>query len=289
MKYILISFFLLMMNSCTNNNFSKIKSWGYQLQNYQGPFDYSRISKSSDRLWVIDYASDEKPLSLNEVSRLKKNNNILISYLSIGEAESYRPYFKKLPKDLLIESNKDWEGNFRVKYWDSRWQSVVIEYLNEVLAAGFDGVYLDIVDAFDYYEEGKEKKQKAQEMFKFVRKLHNHAKATNPDFFFIQQNGLSIVSHLENDKDWFELIDAVGIESMFFSGTKKMNNPFNLDESIIKYLSAYQKEDIPVFSVEYLNDKKLTSKYRSLAKDYKVIPLAAARSLNGTMLFPNEL
>lgn len=289
MKYILIFFFLAMINSCTDNSLSKVKSWGYQLQNYQGDSDYSRIIKSSNRLWVIDYASDEKPLSSNDVSKLKKNNNILISYLSIGEAESYRPYFDKLPKDLLIESNKDWEGNFRVKYWDSRWQSVIVEYLNEVLAAGFDGVYLDIVDAFDYYEEGKEKKLKAHEMFKFVKKLYNHAKATNPDFFFIQQNGLSIISYLENEKDWFELIDALGIESMFFSGPKKMNNPFNLDESIIKYLSAYQKEDIPIFSVEYLSDKKLTSKYRALAKEYKVLPLAAAKSLNGVMLFSDEL
>ena len=289
MKYLLTSLLLLIMNSCTDNNLSNIKSWGYQLQNYQGDFDYKRISKSSDRLWVIDYASDELPLTQKTISSLKKNNNILISYLSIGEAESYRPYFPKLPKDLLVEVNKDWEGNYRVKYWDTRWHDVMIEYLDKILAAGFDGVYLDIVDAFDYYEEGEEKKKKAEDMFEFVKKLQAHAKSINPDFLFIQQNGLSIISHIENNEGWFDLIDAVGIESMFFSGDQKMNNPFKLDDSIIKYLRSYQKEDVPVFSVEYINDKKLASKYKSLAKDYSVIPLAATKNLDGPMLFSSEL
>ena len=36
------------------------------------------------------------------------------------------------------------------------WQAVIFgdndAYLNRILAAGFDGVYLDIIDAYEYFE-----------------------------------------------------------------------------------------------------------------------------------------
>jgi len=43
-----------------------------------------------------------------------------------------------------------------VRYWDPRWQAVIYgsasAHLDRILAAGFDGVYLDIIDAYQYYE-----------------------------------------------------------------------------------------------------------------------------------------
>lgn len=32
------------------------------------------------------------------------------------------------------------------------WQEIVLAQLDAITAAGFDGVYLDIIDAFEYYE-----------------------------------------------------------------------------------------------------------------------------------------
>lgn len=44
-----------------------------------------------------------------------------------------------------------------VRYWEEDWQSVIYgsdgSYLRKILNAGFDGVYLDIIDAFEYFEE----------------------------------------------------------------------------------------------------------------------------------------
>jgi cysteinyl-tRNA synthetase len=52
--------------------------------------------------------------------------------------------------------NPDWPGNYKVKYWETDWQNIIYKnsdsYLNKILTAGFDGVYLDIIDAFEYYE-----------------------------------------------------------------------------------------------------------------------------------------
>lgn len=42
-------------------------------------------------------------------------------------------------------------------YWTKPWRDILFgqsdSYLDKVLAAGFDGVYLDVVDAYEYFEE----------------------------------------------------------------------------------------------------------------------------------------
>ncbi len=264
---------------------SDFSRWGYQLQNYSGAYDYSRIKNSKNMIWVIDYQSDEGNLTKDKVEILKTHRNKIISYFSIGEAETYRDYFASLPKDLLIEENKHWEGNYRVKYWDQRWHSVLINYLDKIIDAGFDGVYLDIIDAFDYYD-GAEKKNRANQMLTMIKSLKEHALARRPGFVFIQQNGASIIGHVTDATVWLSLIDAIGIESMFFSGAKPMNNPLHFDQSIIQYLPQYREAGKPIFSIEYIDKKDLIDQYRKLAEQYKVVPLAAGKKLDGKMINP---
>ena len=36
-----------------------------------------------------------------------------------------------------------------MKFWDSAWQEIIFAYTDRILAAGFDGVYLDKVDEFE--------------------------------------------------------------------------------------------------------------------------------------------
>jgi cysteinyl-tRNA synthetase len=82
-------------------------------------------------------------------------------YLSIGEAEDYRYYWQpdwnNNKPDWLGAENPDWAGNYKVKYWHKSWQDIIYgnnhSYLQKILDAGFNGVYLDIIDAFEYFEE----------------------------------------------------------------------------------------------------------------------------------------
>lgn len=80
--------------------------------------------------------------------------------MSIGEAEDYRYYWKSDWSNnkpaWMDKENPNWSGNFKVKYWEKDWQDILFgnddSYLEKVLDAGFDGVYLDIIDAFEFYE-----------------------------------------------------------------------------------------------------------------------------------------
>ena len=59
----------------------------------------------------------------------------------------------------LEEENPDWSGNYKIRYWDKNWQQIIFgnpdAYLDKILKAGFDGVYLDLVDSYEYFEELK--------------------------------------------------------------------------------------------------------------------------------------
>ncbi len=114
---------------------------------------------------IMDLFFDGKEYTPEQIDKLKQKANggsrLLICYLSIGEAEDYRYYWKddwKVGNPSFIEKeNPDWEGNYVVRYWEQEWQQIIYgndsSYLKKILDTGFDGVYLDIIDAFEQFEK----------------------------------------------------------------------------------------------------------------------------------------
>ena len=113
---------------------------------------------------LIDLFYGDSVLSQAEVSSLKQKagggKRLVISYVSIGQAEDYRYYWQdewsNEPPPWLRGEDPEWFGNYFVEYWDSGWQSIIFggegSYIDLVLDSGFDGVYLDRIDAFEYFE-----------------------------------------------------------------------------------------------------------------------------------------
>ncbi|MEZ4995015.1 MAG: endo alpha-1,4 polygalactosaminidase [Saprospiraceae bacterium] len=118
-----------------------------------------------DILLIDLYFDDpQAPLTTKEVSQLRLkpdgSSRLLIAYLSIGEAESYRYYWQagwnQNPPYWMEAENADWDGNFKIRYWEQDWKDILIgnkdSYVKKIVDAGFDGVYLDVVDAYEYFE-----------------------------------------------------------------------------------------------------------------------------------------
>jgi cysteinyl-tRNA synthetase, unknown class len=115
---------------------------------------------------IMDLFFEGQQFTSSEIQQLKQKANggkrMVICYMSIGEAEDYRYYWNSSwaasPPTWMAAENPDWPGNYKVRYWDDDWQDIIYKnsdsYLDRILSAGFDGVYLDIIDAFEYFEEG---------------------------------------------------------------------------------------------------------------------------------------
>ncbi len=116
-------------------------------------------------LLIMDlFFNDGSAFTASEIDQLKTKANgakrMVICYMSIGEAEDYRYYWQPvwsiIPPLWLSAENPDWPGNYKVKYWNADWQRIIYgndsSYLKKIIDAGFDGAYLDIIDAFEFYE-----------------------------------------------------------------------------------------------------------------------------------------
>ncbi len=142
----------------------EVKNFLYLLnpQMYRSKREYvDTLAETNFDLLVIDAFFKGKPLTPKDIERLKYKRNggrrLVISYLSIGEAEDYRHYWKKKwsdnPPEWLGEENPKWEGNYVVRYWHKEWHSIIEGYVARIVEAGFDGVFLDTVDTYYYYIE----------------------------------------------------------------------------------------------------------------------------------------
>lgn len=283
MKWLLL---LAGVLSCTSKPF-KPSRWGIQLQGYEGTDSLVKIKESPADLWVMDYMVDGKELTKTQTDLLRNDHKMMISYMSIGEAEEYRFYYPKMPKDLKGPSNPDFPNNFTVNYWDPRWQDIFLSkedgYLKRIMDGGFNGVFMDIIDAFERFPD---KDQKAEQMADFIVRISEAAKARDKNFLIILQNGLHIRRHLKDPEKLVKAIDGVNAESGFFYGSQEINNPFMENAALLEDVRFYQSHGKFVLSLEYLSAPALIQQYFSFSKKHGLIPVAAERNLKGQFVSP---
>ena len=155
-------------NSDTITTLDEAKNFLYliNLENYASKQDFiTAVAATNYDLLITDLFFNDTAFTVSEITQLKEKQNggerLVLSYMSIGEAEDYRYYWQPNwatdPPAWLDGENPDWEGNYKVQYWLEDWQNIIMgtenSYLKKILDAGFNGVYLDIIDAFEYYEE----------------------------------------------------------------------------------------------------------------------------------------
>ncbi|MFY0611372.1 MAG: endo alpha-1,4 polygalactosaminidase [Hyphomicrobiaceae bacterium] len=264
-----------------------LKSWGYQLQR----LDVQQAARMPHDLLVVDYSKDGTEagaLTWSEVSQLKQkpdgSRRVVLAYMSIGEAENYRyywkPSWKKKPPQWLGRENKQWPGNFLAKYWMPQWQRIILGeeagYLSRIIGGGFDGVYLDRIDAYSDWLSSR--KGSRRQMIEFVIKLSRLAKHRKREFLVFAQNAEELLS----DSRYIEHIDGIAKEDMLFGVSHKVEpNSKSLRSSHIKYLNLARKKDKPVLVVEYL-----PSHFSEISKAVKAIrhlnfvPYISERQLN---------
>jgi cysteinyl-tRNA synthetase, unknown class len=240
------------------------KSWGYQLRNL-GPDQQKKIAASPYDVVIIDYEHEavksETPLTKDEVEGMKKKpdggRRLVMAYFSIGEAETYRGYWKpewnKTKPSWVGKENKEWKNNFLVKYWDPEWQKIVYgspaAFADKVLAAGFDGFYLDRVDAYYYFGDTPDMRNK---MVDFVSKLTTYIRSKKPDAMILGQNA----EELLDKPEYIKAIDGIAKESLYYGipGPDKANLKDDISHSG-GLMTKARKAGKAVYCVEYLKNQ----------------------------------
>lgn len=92
--------------------------------------------------WAVLDADFHPPLAA-----IMAQGTATFGYLSAGEAERNRAYFPAIPQRLLLDENPNWPGSFYADVRRPEWRALILDrLLPELLARGFQGVFLDTLD-----------------------------------------------------------------------------------------------------------------------------------------------
>lgn len=243
------------------------KSWGLLLQNAKTE---TLLAHPRD-LYVIDI--DDAQINGVDLSQIRKDDVLVISYLSIGEAEDYRSYWqgdwKEGSPGFLEKENPDWQGNYKVRYWDPSWRSIMRFQLDRIIAAGYDGVYLDIIDGYEYFQE-QGIVESRQRMVDLVKYLSSYAKSKNKGFLIIPQNSPEIAM------DYIDYIDGVGKETTWYEEGRAL--PAQETDPQVELLDQIRSKGKFVLAIDYF--KSSPCAFFDKARDHGFVPTAGPRELD---------
>ncbi|MDR7038080.1 cysteinyl-tRNA synthetase [Methylobacterium sp. BE186] len=260
----------------------EVSRWGCQYQQ----IDLDRVAASALDLIVLDPVVDGARINIAESPNLRVRpdggRRLVLAYLSVGEAESYRSYWqaswREAPPDWLGPENPRWPGSFAVRYWHPSWQSMITGEggaIEALCAAGFDGVFLDRVDAYGDWRERETAARR--EMIDLIARLSARAKALRPGFVVVAQNAEPL---LTNDA-YCGAIDAVSKESLLYNlhGAGVENTDDDIRWSLT-YLERARGYGLPILAIEYLDDAVTRLRARARLSRLGFVPFFGNRLLD---------
>lgn len=273
-------------NRVAEDGLRKVRSWGYQLQR----LDVASLAQSRFDAVVIDYvhrARGNQPFRPFEIKRLAERpdggRRIVLAYMSIGEAETYRFYWQRewlaSHPSWLGGENPRWHRNYAVRFWQDDWRRIILggpgSYLDRIIKAGFDGVYLDRVDV--YAEWLAERPSAKADMIAFVRAVAEEARRRRPGFKVLVQNAEELVDEL----GYLSVIDGIAKEDLLFG--EKEEEEANPEEDIafsIGQLKKVKAAGKPVWVIEYLHEPQQREAAAKRLGELGFVPTFPTRALD---------
>jgi cysteinyl-tRNA synthetase len=255
----------------------------YQLQD----INLSEIGSSAYDLVVMDYSAEgdeESEFSRGEIERLRDSpggSKIVLAYMSIGEAEDYRFYWQSRWREgdpsWIDGENPDWQGNYKVRYWEPEWQDIVLEYTTRIAEAGFDGVYLDIIDAYEYFlDDGRD--SAPQEMADFVALVAERGREINAGFLVFPQNGAELARLVP---EYLDTVDGIGQEDIYYGyDDDDRATPAEVTRDIESYLDLFRDEGKLVLTVDYANSRSNVDDAYRRSRNKGYVPFVTVRDLD---------
>ncbi|MBX0312616.1 MAG: endo alpha-1,4 polygalactosaminidase [Sulfurihydrogenibium sp.] len=231
--------------------------------------------------WLVvdpDNFSFEK---LKEKYYIKNKKAKLFAYVSVGEIEPYRKYYKEIDKSWIIGENKDWKtyiADIRKKEYREFLINKVLKNLSQ-----YDGFFFDTLDSYQIALKPSEYKDYENALAEFIIQV----KKTFPDKKIILNRGFEVVPQV---KDY---IDAVVAESLFYGlDTKTMKYKKMKEEDtrwLLNKLNEIKNLGVKVIVIDYVDpkNKKLQKEVAKKIYENGFIPYVTDKDLKtlGTSIY----
>ncbi|MFQ5603955.1 MAG: endo alpha-1,4 polygalactosaminidase [bacterium] len=254
----------------------KINNWVCVYNDRTAPADLKKFD-----LAVLD--ADAHP----DLQGLKNSQTVLVGYVSLGEVGTYRWYWPQIAnKPWVVQKNPNWDSYFidvRAPEWQ---QWLISKIIPNVLAQGFDGIFLDTIDNAEYlekYHPGIKYPGAQQSMIALIRAIRKRF----PDIFIIANRGFSLLDEMGRD------IDGIVAESLFttilFQAEQgmKLRPPSEYQPVVEQLVAAQKKFNLLIFTLDYLapeNQQAIQSIIQK-ARNLNFVPYISTAKLDSVFYF----
>jgi len=269
----LLIFTFFPSNLRAKDKLKNIKSW---ICYYQ-----SNLPKETPRYDLYIFDSTYFP----NLMPIKAQGSSVIGYISLGEVTATSSYFPKVKNDkLIIDENENWPGAFRINIKNKKWHNFVINVLMpNIIAKGFDGIFIDTIDTAEYLENDKKISGSIKGAVSLIKKIRKKY----PDIIIVLNNGLTLTDKVGR------YIDAIVVEDIYtlydFKDKKyQLATPKWTAERLIPIKEFQEKFGKPVLSLDYLrtNQRKMIQKVTNLAKSEGFVPYITDINLKTVFFHP---
>lgn len=221
---------------------------------------------------------------------LLEQKKTVIGYISLGEVESYRDYFKAVEKEgILYEKNPNWPDSRFVDVRDTRWTKRVLEELiPQLLHKGFQGIFIDTLDNPAELERRDPKKFKgmtdgAANLVKAIRRHY-------PRIYIMLNRAYDILPAVEGQIDAV-LGESVFTEIDFEKKTYRLSEP-QVYRQQVEWLHAAKKRQprLKIYTLDYWAPADTAGVVRIYAEQRKngFVPYVSVKDLDRVLKEPSK-
>lgn len=178
-----------------------------------------------------------------EVEALKNTGTTILAYITLGEVDKNRWYYPLLEQEGFIGVNENW-GSSYLNLEKKEVRSILLDrMLPEVMIKGFDGLFLDTIDAVAPYTERRELEPYMVELIHTIRAQH-------PGITIIQNAGLFLLDETRSS------VDAVLIEDIasgydFENQKYYIKNKEEFQNRVELVTSTAEEYKTPIFIIDF--------------------------------------
>ena len=182
-----------------------------------------------------------------ELLALRSRGSSVFAYVSIGEVNPSRKWYKKIKPAWVLGDNKVWDSKV-MDLASPGWQNFLI---NTVIAplwkAGYRGLFLDTMDSFYIFAKDKKQQEKQTKALTVLMKKINKR---YPKMRFISNLGFEVLPSIGKQ------LEAVVAESLYASwdNGKKIykETPINDQEWLLNKLNGIKNElSVDIIIIDY--------------------------------------
>lgn len=220
----------------------------------------SAIAAAPVQYKVVEATSDGSGAfwSSTDVTTMKSGGGKVFGYFDCGWCEDYRPYYATAVAAGILGTHPDpeWPAEFSVAFWTTDWHNIAFDWCDSLMAAGFNGIYLDVVDAWgdawaQAHVPGGGATNSANAMIALVAAIRAHAHATDPSFEVWVNGGEELFAY--SAPSWLDSLDGMYKEQVCYNETSAAGPTSSGDRSAeFTMLANCTGGGKPVVLIEYV-------------------------------------